>query len=323
MEPTQNLQALQIKPRRANSWLRVIITGFIFYIVSTILLVITQNPNLFPTVVMIGSFLVPVTYVTFFYERRHLSSLSISSTLTGFVYGGILGVLAASILEPIFVRSMNVTGTLSIGLIEEFAKILGVLIIARRFRHDLEMDGLILGAAAGMGFAALESSGYAFTAFLASGGSISQTVVVTLIRGILSPVGHGTWTAIFASVLFREAKQGHFRINFKVIGAYLLVAVLHALWDGVPSVINAYTGSGLDVFIGQVVIGGAGIFFLWLRWREALRLQSAALQPVITQAETLQPGTAQPETLQPETPQTEMPQQESSQTDTTQSNPPL
>lgn len=271
MEPTQETQVLQIKPPKANGWLRIFFTGLGFYIISTILLVITQNPNLFPTVVMIGSFLVPVTYVVFFYERRHLSSLSVSTTMTGFVYGGILGVLAASLLEPIFVRSMNVTGTLTIGLIEEFAKILGVLLIARHFRHDQEIDGLILGAAAGMGFAALESMGYAFTAFLQSQGSISQTVGVTLIRGILSPVGHGTWTAIFASVLFREAKDGHFRINFKVISAYLLVSVLHALWDGLPSLITTFLGSGLDVFVGQAFIGAAGIFVLWLRWREANR----------------------------------------------------
>ncbi len=141
---------------------------------------------------MIGSFLVPVTYVTFFYERRHLSNLSLSSTVISFIYGGILGVVAASLLEPIFIRSLDFTSTIAVGLIEEFTKILGVFIIARHRRHDLEMDGLILGAAAGMGFAALESTGYAFTAFLASGGSLSQTVGVTLLRGILSPVGHGT-----------------------------------------------------------------------------------------------------------------------------------
>ncbi len=300
---SQPIQTLPIKPPKANAWLRALITGFIFYLISTALLFITQNPNLFPTVVMIGSFLVPITYVTFFFERRHLSNLSLNSTVMGFIYGGILGVLAASILEPIFVRNTNVTGTLAIGFIEEFVKIIGVLIIARRFRHDLEVDGLILGAAAGMGFAALESMGYAFTSFLASGGSVSQTVLVTLIRGILSPVGHGTWTAIFASVLFREAKEGHFRINLKVIIAYLLVSVLHASWDGLPAVITNFLGSGLDVFLGQLVVGGAGLFILWLRWREANRPQKVAAlaasleplaPPVITPGETSPSEVEQP-----------------------------
>ncbi|MFZ2097949.1 MAG: PrsW family glutamic-type intramembrane protease [Anaerolineales bacterium] len=274
MEPTPAAVSIQKKPSKANSWLRILLIGFLFYIISVVLLYVTANPNLFPTVVMIGSFLVPISYVAFFYERGHLTSnLTLSTTLLCFVFGGILGVLAASLLEPIFIRKIDFVSTIAIGLIEEFTKILGVIIIARHRRHDSEMIGLILGAAAGMGFAALESMGYAFTSFLASGGSLDQTVAVTLLRGILSPVGHGTWTAILASVIFRESRGGHFRINIKVIGAYLLVSVLHGLWDGVPAVITSFLGSGLDVFVGQAVIGGVGLFILWLRWREARRLQ--------------------------------------------------
>lgn len=295
--PAFETPGVKVKPPKANAWLRALITGFILYFVSTALLFLTENPNLFPTVVMVGSFLVPVTYVTFFYERRHLSKLSLSTTVSGFIYGGILGVLAASLLEPIFVRNSNISSTLTIGLIEEFTKILGVIIIARRMRHDAEMDGLILGAAAGMGFAALESMGYAFTSFLASGGNVSQTVFVTLIRGILSPIGHGTWTAIFASVLFREVKEGHFRINIKVVVAYLLVSVLHASWDGLPSVITSVFGSGLDVFLGQAVIGAVGLFILWLRWREANRLQQVSAQIIATPPVTITPDTTTPEAM--------------------------
>lgn len=274
MEPFQENQNNQLsKPPKTNSWVQVLFTGFILYIVSLVFLILTGNPNLFPTVVIIGSFLVPISYVTFFYEHRHFSSLSLSTTLISFVYGGLLGVLAASLLEPIFVRSLNPANTIVIGLVEEFAKILGVLVIAHHRQHDKEMDGLILGAAVGMGFAAFESTGYAFTAFITSGGSLSQTVSVTLLRAILSPLGHGTWTAILASVLFRESKAGRFRLNIKVISVYFLVSILHGLWDGLPTVINAFLGSGMDVFLGQVFVGGAGFIILWLRWREARMLR--------------------------------------------------
>jgi RsiW-degrading membrane proteinase PrsW (M82 family) len=200
-----------------------------------------------------------------------------ASTAMAFVYGGLLGVLAASVLEPIFIRKLDVVTVFVIGLIEEFVKILGVLVVARHRRHNRELDGLILGAAAGMGFAALESMGYAFTAFLQSNGSLSSTVGVTLLRGILSPLGHGTWTAILASVLFRESKERRFRIDWQVIGTYLLVVVLHGLWDGLPAVLSALVGPGIDVFIGQLVIGAIGLFILWLRWRDGKRL---ALQEI-------------------------------------------
>jgi protease PrsW len=263
-------------PKKHGSWawFKVLLVGIALFFLSLIIMILTGNPNLFPTVVMVGNFLVPVVYVAFFYERRHLSELSLPSTGLTFFYGGLLGVLATSVLEPIFIQSLNMISVLLIGLIEEGAKILGVMAIARRREHDSEMDGLILGAAAGMGFAALESMGYAFTAFLQSQGSLSATVGTTLLRGVLAPVGHGTWTAILASVLFRESQGNRFRINGKVIAAYLGVALLHGLWDGLPSYVANVFSNGLDALVVEIVIGVTGFIILWLRWREAKRLQN-------------------------------------------------
>jgi RsiW-degrading membrane proteinase PrsW (M82 family) len=288
MTQLNGMQLTRSKPGVANSWWRVFLIGLLFYALVLIALIFTGNPNLFPTLVMIGNFLVPVTYVAFFYDRRHLSRISLPTIAQGFVYGGILGVLAASLLEPFFVRRLDLVTVFIVGLIEEFAKILGVLVIARRRRHDAEMDGLILGVAAGMSFAALESTGYAFTAFLGSGGSLSVTVSVTLLRGILSPLGHGTWTGILASVLFRESEAGRFHLNRKVIGAYLTVSILHGLWDGLPGVVSILLSPGLDVFVGQVVVGAIGLFILWRRWREARRLQEEALAAGIRASELVE-----------------------------------
>lgn len=259
------------KNRQTGSWWRILLLGLLLFIVSVVVFALTQNPNLFPTVALIGNFLVPVSYVAFFYERRHMSQVNLVSTARAFFYGGVLGVFAAALLEPIFIRQLTFQSAFVVGLIEEFAKILGVLVVARHHRHDSEIDGVILGGAAGMGFAALESSGYVFTAFVESGGSLSALVIVTLLRGLLSPVGHGTWTAILASVLFREGAPNRFRIDQSVIGAYLTVVVLHGLWDGLPQIIAALTGSGLDVFIGQGIVGIAGLVILAMRWREAVR----------------------------------------------------
>ena len=254
-------------------WWRVFRNGFMLYVAGLVVLILSENPNIFPTVLMLGSFLVPATYVAFFYEHRRLSSLSVDTPALSFFYGGVLGLFSAALLEPIFISRLDFFSAFEVGLIEELAKILGVLVIARRRRHDSMLDGLILGAAAGMGFAALESTGYAFTAFLRSGGSLTTTVAVTLLRGLLSPLGHGTWTAILASVLFRESSAGHYHLNRKVIGAYLTVSLLHGLWDGIPSLINAFVGSGLDVLVGQSLVAATGLFILWRRWREAKRLQ--------------------------------------------------
>jgi len=54
-----------------------------------------------------------------------LSRLSLPTTAATFLYGGFLGVLAASVLEPVFIRQLDFGSAFVIGLIEEFAKMLG------------------------------------------------------------------------------------------------------------------------------------------------------------------------------------------------------
>ena len=262
-----------LENHRRLSWLKVFTGGLVLYIFGVFALAATRNTNIFPTVVMLGNFLVPITYVAFFYQRRHLSKLDMPTTSWSFFYGGLLGVLAAATLEPIFLSQRSLFYSFEVGLIEEFAKIIGVLIIAKRCFHDSEMDGLILGAASGMGFAALESTGYAFTAFLNSGGSLSQTVLITLVRGVIAPIGHGTWTAILVSTMFRESGPRKFHINQKVIGAYITVAALHGLWNGLPDVLSLFPDTVFNVFTGQVSVAVVGFYLLWRRYKEAKKLQ--------------------------------------------------
>ena len=245
--------------------------GFFAYFAGIAVLILTSNPILFPTVAMIGCFTIPVAYVVFFYERRHLSQLNMPTTAKSFLYGGVLGVFASALLEPLLIHKLSFFSFFLIGLIEEFTKLLGILLIVRRRRHDLERDGIILGAGAGMGFASLESTGYAFTAFLSSGGNLSVTVVLTLLRGFLSPFGHGTWTAILTGVLFRENDRGRFRLNGKVLRTYLLVSILHSLWDGLSVLMVMGRIPGLNILIGQLFVGGIGFFILWRQWRRAVR----------------------------------------------------
>lgn len=250
-------------------WTKILFTGFVIYVASIISLVLTSNIHLFPTVVLIGNFLVPVSFVAFFYERRNKFSLNMPSTALSFFYGGVLGTITAALLEPVFISSLTLRSAFVVGIIEEFTKLIGVLTISRCRRHDSQIDGIVLGAAAGMGFAAFESTGYAFNTFLQSGGSLSHTVLITLIRGLASPVGHGTWTAILSSVLFRESAKGRFIINGSVIGAYVAVVLLHGLWDAMPFLVNLNFPLMHSVISGQLFVGAVSILLLMKHWRQA------------------------------------------------------
>jgi len=223
-------------PRRRRPWLRVFLTGLALWLLTVVVTFATGNPNLVPTLVLLGSFLVPVTFVIWAFGRRHSGEVTAELLFTTFVSGGVLGVLAASLLET-YLLHPSPGLFLGVGLIEEAVKLAALAFLTRRLQQKYARDGLILGASVGFGFAAFESAGYAFTAlFTEQGLSLMQVVQTELLRGLLAPVGHGLWTAILGGVLFSASGREHFAFTRRLLLAYLGVAVLHALWDSMHSI---------------------------------------------------------------------------------------
>ncbi len=275
----QNVQT-ESTPRRGRGWLRALLIGLGLFIATAIVLLLTGNPNLYPTVILIGNFLVPVVFVAFLYDHQHISSLSLDTVAASFCIGGVLGVLGAAILEsvvlPIAVnptQGLSLGGGFLVGLIEEGCKIAVVIFLARKMRHNSQMDGLLLGGAVGMGFAALESTGYAFTAFLLSNGNISASLTETVLRGLLTPFGHGIWTGILGAVLFRESAPHRFRITGLVILTYLFVSFLHGLWDGLPVTLYITVPPGFPIPVTSLIIGVIGVVVLSVLYRGAMKQQ--------------------------------------------------
>lgn len=270
-------QPVQNPSQRRTSWLKVLLIGLVLFIITTIVMFLTGNPNLYPTVILIGNFLVPVTFVAFLYNHRHLSTLRLESVAICFVVGGILGVLGASILESLLLpktgnpnKGIPLGSGLLVGFIEEGCKIVALMILARRLRHTSEMDGLLLGGAVGMGFAALESTGYAFTVFLLSHGVVGTSIVETVIRGLLAPFGHGVWTGVLGAILFRESsKSNHFRITLPVILAYIGVSVIHGLWDGLPQTVFFIIPPGIPISVTILALSAIGIILLTVVFKRA------------------------------------------------------
>lgn len=219
-----------------RAWLRVFLVGLLLWVATVVVILATRNPNLIPTMVLLGSFLVPVTFITWAFEHRDTGEITASLVFTTFVAGGVLGVLAASLLET-YLLHPSPWLFLGVGLIEEGAKLAVLMFFTRHLHTKSVRDGMILGATVGFGFAAFESAGYAFTAlFTVHGLSLMNVVETELLRGLLTPVGHGLWTAILGGVLFSSSGRGHFTITGRLILAYLGVSVLHALWDSMHNI---------------------------------------------------------------------------------------
>src|SRR3954453_1793021 len=148
--PITDPQTAPARPRR-RTWLRLFLTGFVLWVLTVIVTFVTGNPNLVPTLVLLGSFLVPVSFVAWAFSRRHSGELTAELLFSTFVTGGVLGVLAASLLESYLLRPSPGL-FLGVGLIEEAAKLAVLAFLARNLQHKYAFDGLVLGASVGFGF---------------------------------------------------------------------------------------------------------------------------------------------------------------------------
>jgi RsiW-degrading membrane proteinase PrsW (M82 family) len=222
-------------------WARLLFTGLALWIACLVVTLLTGNANLVPTLILLGSFVVPVAVMMWAYQRWHDRHLTAELLVSAFIGGGVLGILAASLLES-YLLHPSPGLFLGVGLIEEAAKLCALVVITRHLPYRHARDGFVIGAAVGLGFAAFETAGYAFNAVLTVQGlSLSALVQTELVRGILTPFGHGLWTAILGGVLFYYARDGRFRYRAPVVLTYLLVSVIHALWDYSHSIALALT----------------------------------------------------------------------------------
>lgn len=223
-----------------HAWFGVLVAGAVLFVGVERTLVATQNPNLVPAAILLGAAVVPAAFVAFISGRRLPYSVSGAVLGASAFLGGVIGLIVAGTLEFDAAHDLGGLPMLGVGLIEETSKLIvpaAVLLCLPRYRSPA--NGLLVGVAAGAGFAALETMGYAFTTLLASRGSITATVDELLLRGFLSPAGHMAWTGIAATALYSAAAAGWTprRIGGFVV-AFLVAVCLHALWDSQTSLIG-------------------------------------------------------------------------------------
>lgn len=243
---------------------------------------ITQNPNFFPTVILLGALLVPVSFVAYVYERVPAKEISLSCILICFLGGGAVGLIAAGLLEFQTIQKMGIPMLLMVGLVEESAKLIFPMVQYTRWKYRSEADGLLFGVAAGMGFAALETMGYGLVTLIQSGGNVGALEQVLLIRGLLSPAGHAAWTGFVCAVMWRErGSKGRGLFSLPVIGAFILAILLHTLWDTVNSLGGTTAGGLIIVILGNVAIAAISLTLLIRRMREASKSFLNATQNIV------------------------------------------
>jgi RsiW-degrading membrane proteinase PrsW (M82 family) len=229
------------RPSRARrllwrlSWLWVLIAGVAAYLLLLRTLLVTKNPNFFPSLILLGSIVVPAAVLTFAATGgRHGIKVNAGIVTFTVIAGGILGTVAAGTLEYDTLRALDALPMIMVALIEEASKILvpaAVLLINRRLRWPA---AVVLGVASGTGFATLETMGYGFTALLSGGlAALDETL---LLRALLAPAGHVAWTGLSMGAIGRIRGSSHrTRATFVAVGVFVAVVILHAVWDASSS----------------------------------------------------------------------------------------
>ena len=222
--------------RQHWSWVVTLVVLLALYVVTLRAVVDTGNPHLVPSLLLLGSMVVPGTFVAF--TRGWSGPQLVPATAVGaaVLVGGAVGVVLAAVLEYRTLQRLGTMPMLGVGLIEEGSKLAVAavfLLVLHRYRSM--GAGILVGVAVGTGFAVLETMGYGFVALVQSGGNLGALEQTLFIRGVTSPAGHAAWTGLTCWGLWGFVHRPTGGRLLRAVGAFVLAVVLHALWDSIGS----------------------------------------------------------------------------------------
>ena len=216
-----------------------------------------KNINLIPGLLAIGTVAVPVSALIFFFEVNVRRNVSLYFILRLVMLGGVLSLIFSLILFELPLANIQFLGASIAGLIEEPGKLLALLVIARSTKYGYKINGLLMGAAIGAGFAIFESMGYAFRALLITTDKGFMTDVI-LLRGVLSPFAHIAWTAICGAALWRVKGNNSFSFgmlaNGKFWHLFLVPVILHMVWNAKFSLPYHLKNIGLGLIAWIIIL---------------------------------------------------------------------
>lgn len=219
-----------------HPWLFARIFLMFLVVFAGLLVMILQfsNTNAIAGAMFIGALIVPFSLVIFFWETNIPRNISIFDVVSIFFIGGVMSLIFTLILYGyIYVGELNYTGAILVGIVEEVGKIVVAGHYVKKRNTSYILNGLLLGACVGAGFAVFETAGYAFSALLYGG--IPSMIDVLILRGALAIGGHTLWAAIStAGLVIAKGERPFDRkmyLDPKFLKFLLLVIALHAVWD--------------------------------------------------------------------------------------------
>ncbi|MBX3262920.1 MAG: PrsW family intramembrane metalloprotease [Planctomycetes bacterium] len=161
------------------------------------------------------------------------------------------------------------TAVLVAPVVEEVVKGLAVLFVFWLLHDEFDnvVEGMVLGAASGLGFALVENSIYNIHFLAQDDGGTSTLLAMGTYRALVNAlIGHPVYTAMTGAGLglLRETRRGGPWRLLLPVGGLLLAIGLHLVWNGAAVFLGRALGpenTPLVLLINAVVFGGAGLGF--------------------------------------------------------------
>lgn len=238
---------------------------FFVFIIAAFLIVVWRIDDLgkqgeyAPMILLLlGIVGIPLTALFFFFEINILKNISIMQVGKLVCIGGFISVLIALFIFPVFKPSSAIWA----GPIEETAKGVVMLLFIRNLRYKYKLNGLLIGASIGVGFAIIETAGYIVRDFLNN--DVPAAPVVTMfVRAFFAPVGHVLYSALVGYALWRARKNGRFALSKladrRTVTPIALAIALHMFWNSsllekegiIKGLIVAFCGYGAVIYLLQ------------------------------------------------------------------------
>ena len=236
------------------AWLLALVLGVLAYVATFVLMLLTGNPMMLPTVLLVGAAVIPLTVLLFAQSSRIGPLVPTRIVLVTAALGGLFAICAAGLEESIAGLLFGRASILLVGIIEESAKLVVPLLVLALAHRVTRGGGIVIGIAAGTGFAVLETMGYGFAALLARNGGLGALDATLILRGILVPAGHVAWTGAICAAPWYLVETSHkVRGVIALVAAYAGAIILHTAWDATAS-------GALHLLIGVISVGA----LLWL-----------------------------------------------------------
>ena len=236
------------------AWLLALVLGVLAYVATFVLMLLTGNPMMLPTVLLVGAAVIPLTVLLLAQSSRVGPLVPTRIVLVTAALGGLFTICAAGLEESIAGLLFGRASILLVGIIEESAKLVVPLLVLALAHRVTRGGGIVIGIAAGTGFAVLETMGYGFAALLARDGGLGALDATLILRGILVPAGHVAWTGAICAALWYLVETSHkVRGVIALVAAYAGAIILHTAWDATAS-------GALHLLIGVISVGA----LLWL-----------------------------------------------------------